>query len=232
MVSCPKTIMVETWSRSSARVKPWPVSGSRAARSRSKRSRGASPVGLPHPLGDDGVHQPGPAGAEQPALHIPEVGIQAGSSMSRRWGRAERVDEIDDHAAHLGAMAAHLDGEHGAARHLQGQELHGGQKIDGPALRPAASRVSASRPTSTICWASIGMTRGDSAGAMVRRCSRQSSPSLRKSPGRRWGEGCGWWRATAGNWPHCSAAHARSPPAHSSARACGRRRSGSACSCS
>ena len=46
----------------------------------------------------------------------------------------------------------------------------------------AASAAIASSAQATMWRASIGMVRGASAGAMVRRWCRQSSPSLSSSP--------------------------------------------------
>ena len=45
---------------------------------------------------------------------------------------AEPVAESRDDTAHRRAIRLYLEGEHGAARDFQGQELHGGQKVDGP----------------------------------------------------------------------------------------------------
>ena len=46
----------------------------------------------------------------------------------------------------------------------------------------SANRLRASSVTEAMWRASIGITRGAKAGATVRRCSFQSSPSLSSSP--------------------------------------------------
>ncbi len=116
------------------------------------------------------------------------------AEVARAWGSTAAAACPADGAANSvrpnsvsrprigGAVAIHLQREHRAAGDIQRQVLHAWRAGRSARSACAVSRASARSVLATIWRASIGITRGPSAGAMVRRCSFQASPSLSRSP--------------------------------------------------
>ena len=179
VVSCPARIMVATWSHSCSRLKPSPVSGSRAATSMSNRSRGPSVGGslarasTMRPI--SAVHS---ARNRRRAPSCGE-GTLGGSIRSSTEGRASWVAKRISNV-----------------RRALPCPTISSENIDRPAISSAVRCISGNRSTSVrpasrsaqatasvATWlVSTGMERGARVGAMVRRWCRQAAPSLSSKP--------------------------------------------------
>ena len=99
-----------------------------------------------------------------------------------RQMRTREIEPVFPHHRPQGRRrAGGFHREHRAPGDLQRQRLHRSQQID-RAVHPGAQRRHRSSATASTWRASSGSMRGARAGAMVRRCRRQASPSRQQQP--------------------------------------------------